>query len=268
MGLWPEYPRSAEHQPAKRLVFADDFDSESLDLQRWSPYYLPHWTGNGLKKAHYAIQESRLILSIEAEQMPWCPEYDGGVCVSALQTGHFAGPVGSSIGQHRFKPELVVRQAHENQRLFTPCKGEIRIRVRAQLQKSDLISLYLIGYEELPENSGEITVFEIFGKNVDKNGVVIGRGIKKINDERLKTEFTESVFSLDLSEWHEYSMDWTDNGIRFFLDGKEIGMTNQSPNYPMQLMLTCYRLDRHPETGSSPVLEVDYVRAYEPVPPN
>jgi hypothetical protein len=30
--------------------------------------------------------------------------------VSSLQTGVFAGPVGSAIGQHRFHPEAVVRR--------------------------------------------------------------------------------------------------------------------------------------------------------------
>ena len=36
-----------------------------------------------------------LRLLIEADQEPWCPEFDGEVRVSSLQTGVFAGPVGS-----------------------------------------------------------------------------------------------------------------------------------------------------------------------------
>ena len=42
-----------------------------------------------------------LRLLIEADQPAWCPEFDGRVRVSSLQTGVFAGPLGTMIGQHR-----------------------------------------------------------------------------------------------------------------------------------------------------------------------
>ena len=66
---------------------------------------------------------------ITEDQQPWCPEYDGEVRVSSLQTGLFAGPVGSSVGQHRFNPAAVVREAQRNVRLYTPQYGRIELRV-------------------------------------------------------------------------------------------------------------------------------------------
>ena len=79
-----------------------------MDLGRWIPHYLPHWSTRERSAARYAIADGRLSLLITANQQPWCPDLDGEVRVSSLQTGVFAGPVGSTVGQHRFK---TVRQS-------------------------------------------------------------------------------------------------------------------------------------------------------------
>jgi hypothetical protein len=62
---------------------------------------------------------------------PWCPEFDGEVRVSSLQTGVFSGPRGSAIGQHRFSPDAVVREEQEERRLYTPLYGIVETRLRA-----------------------------------------------------------------------------------------------------------------------------------------
>ncbi|MDQ3670364.1 MAG: hypothetical protein M3377_08820 [Actinomycetota bacterium] len=102
------------------LEFEDTFESEELDLERWLPYYLPHWSSRERSAARYAVGDGFLRLLIEADQEPWCPELDSEVRVSSLQTGAFAGPVGSAVGQHRFNPAALVREAQPNVRLSTP----------------------------------------------------------------------------------------------------------------------------------------------------
>ena len=149
------------------------------------------------------------------------------------------------------------------ERLYTLQEGQIVVRVRAAIFPGDLVSLYLIGFEDSPQDSGEITVFEIFGHHVHQDGVVVGRGVKKINDPRLSSEFIESKLPISVADWHEYSIDWTKEGVSFFLDGRPTGTTAQSPSYPMQLMLTCYRLEKTLRDLPGPRLEVDYVRGYE-----
>ena len=258
-----DFPRSPKERGGLRLVFDEDFDQPELNLRRWSPYYLPHWSAAEPEQARYIIEEDRLVLRVDGSQPPWCPEYDGQVRVSALQTGQFSGPAGSSEGQHRFRDGLVVRRQLPAQRLFTSTYADIVIRARAHLGPTDLASLYLIGFEQQARDSGEITVFEIFGRNVDKDSVVVGRGIKAIRDPRLRDEFFESAFPIRIDQWHEYAISWRPDGVRCFLDGQEIGRSLQSPNYPMQLMLTCYRLEPADEGAAPPLLEVDYVRGYE-----
>ena len=112
------------------LEFEDTFDGDSLDLTRWLPHYLPQWSSREASAARYEVGGGALRLVIEADQPPWCPEFDGQTRVSSLQTGVFAGPVGSSVGQSRFRPELVVRQAQENARLYTPRYGLFELRVK------------------------------------------------------------------------------------------------------------------------------------------
>ena len=92
------------------LEFQDTFDGDTLDQSRWLPHYLPQWSSREAAAARYQLGDGTLRLRIEANQPPWCPEFDGQTRVSSLQTGVFAGPVGSAVGQSRFKPDLVVRQ--------------------------------------------------------------------------------------------------------------------------------------------------------------
>src|SRR3954447_2422614 len=104
---------------AYELEFEETFDGASLRLDRWFPYYLPQWSSREQSAARYELVDGSLHLQIAADQPPWCPELDGDVRVSSLQTGVFAGPVGSTIGQHRFSPRAVVREAQPATRLYT-----------------------------------------------------------------------------------------------------------------------------------------------------
>jgi hypothetical protein len=97
------------------LEFEDRFDGDALDTGRWVPHYLPQWSTPELTAARYSLGDGCLRLRIEEDQPPWCPELDGEVRVSSLQTGVFAGPVGSAAGQHRFNPGAVVRSEQENE---------------------------------------------------------------------------------------------------------------------------------------------------------
>src|SRR5919199_824763 len=152
---------------AYELEFDERFEGPELDRRRWIPYYLPHWSSRERSAARYALRDGVLRLRIEADQEPWCPELDGDVRVSSLQTGVFAGPVGSPIGQHRFHPDAVVREAQQNERLYTPQYRRFELRARATDDPHSMVALWMIGYEDQPERSAEICICEIFGRDVD-----------------------------------------------------------------------------------------------------
>jgi len=214
----------------KDTLFEDDFRESELDLSKWFPHYLPHWSDLERARARYELSNGYLRLKIADDQIPWCPEHDGDVRVSNLQTGHFSGPVGSSVGQHRFKDGLIVRSLVEPRKLFLPQYCRLEMRARARLNPWNLAALWLIGFEDSPFCSGEITVFEAFGSNVSGGMSKIGQGIKKIHDPSLNDEFEEIDHRLELGEWHTYAMEWSPKGTTFFVNGVRTKTSKKSPN--------------------------------------
>lgn len=246
------------------LIFEDDFDSPELDQGKWFPYYLPHWSALDTAAAQFRIADGALRLHIAEDQRPWCPEFDGKIKVSGLQTGHFSGPLGSNYGQHRFRADLKVRKNLPEFRLFVPQYCRLEMKARARLNLWNLAALWLIGFEDTPERSGEITLFEAFGDRTAPSACRIGRGVKKISDPALRDEIDDSVLPIDIEDWHVYAMDWTPSGIDFFVDDALVTATTQSPNYPMQLMLNFYDLTSSSErlVGQDAWFDIDYIRAY------
>ncbi|HEY4727444.1 MAG TPA: hypothetical protein VIJ32_04470, partial [Actinomycetes bacterium] len=77
--------RRPRHKAGYALVFEDTFDGDTLDRARWLPHYLPQWSSREASAARYRLGDGTLRLVIEADQPPWCPEFDGQTRVSSLQ---------------------------------------------------------------------------------------------------------------------------------------------------------------------------------------
>jgi hypothetical protein len=239
------------------LEFEDTFDGSELDPGRWLPTYLPHWSSRERAAARYEVGGGRLRLVIEADQEPWCPELDGEIRVSSLQTG-------SRDGQHRFHPDAVVREEQPALRLYTPRYGRIEVRMRASADPEAMVALWMIGYDG-GERSGEICVCEIFGRDVGEREAKVGVGVHPFGDPALEDDFEQVSVPLDVTEPHEYRADWTPAGVVFAVDGEIVKTTAQSPAYPLQLMLSLYEFpaggERRPETYPR-VFDVEAVRGF------
>jgi hypothetical protein len=252
---------------AYELEFEDTFDGDALALDRWVPYYLAHWSSRARAAARYGLGDGCLRLLITADQEPWCPELDGQVRVSSLQTGVFAGPVGGTIGQHRFHPDAVVLEAQHNVRLYTPRYGRIELRARALDDPRAMVCLWLIGYEDEPERSAEICVCEIFGRDVRPDRALVGMGVHPFGDPAVVDEFAAEPVAIDAREFHVYAAEWEPDQIAFFVDDVLVKTVAQSPAYPMQLMLGIYEFpaddERDRDQRDYPkAFVVDYVRGY------
>jgi len=261
-----DVPANPLDKPGYRLDFHDEFDGLALDERRWLPCYLPHWSSREQSRPRYSISGGALTLRIEPDQPHWCPEFDGTVKCSSLQTGLFAGPLGGKVGQHRFSDRLVVREAQPTMRTYVPQHGYFELRAKAAIGPNQLAALWMIGFEDEPGNSGEITIMEIFGHNITPEGTRLGHGIKRINDPRLVQDFHEDLLSFDPAVYHLYAAEWTPAGVDFYLDNRKLRTIAQSPAYPMQFMLNIYEL---PGAGAparfQPTFTVDYFRAYQPL---
>ena len=245
------------------LEFEDTFAGGELDRRRWLPYYLPQWSSRTRSAARYELRDGGLRLRIEADQEPWCPELDGAVRVSSLQTGCFAGPLGSGIGQHRFHPDAVVTEVQEEVRLYTPLHGRIEVRAKALDDPNVMVALWLIGFEDEPERSGEICVCEIFGSEVGPGEALVGMGVHPFGDPSLVDDFAKVRLAIDARAFHVYAAEWTQDGITFLVDGEPVKTVERSPDYPMQLMLGIYEFESDLDPGRYPKdFVVDYVRGY------
>ncbi len=246
------------------LIFEDHFKQPELNLNKWFPHYLPHWSNLEKSKASYKIENHALRLFISDKQAPWCPEYDGDIKVSGLQTGHYSKEVGSPEGQHRFRKGQEVRHYLPPFQLFLAQYFRLEMRARAKLNANNLAGLWLIGFEEEAEKSGEITLFEAFGHNIKQNNARIGRGVKQLTDPLLLDEVDDSELAINIEDWHTYAMEWTAEGIDFYLDDTLISSTKQSPNYPMQLMLNFYEFPSQSK-GPNPDdawFDIDFIRCF------
>ncbi|WP_199708126.1 glycoside hydrolase family 16 protein [Algoriphagus lacus] len=250
-----------------KLILNETFEEPQLNEQVWIPYYLSHWSSREKTKARYELKDGLLHLKIDHNQEPWSKEFNGDIRVSSFQTGIFSGPLNSKIGQHRVHPTCVVREEQVSERKFLMHHGYIEIRAKASAHPTNVSALWMIGFEDKPENSSELCIVEIKGWNIESNKAIIGYGIRKFQDPKLKDEFYEDPFELDVTEFHTYGAEWSPEKVTFFLDGKVIRTINQSPDYPMQMMLNIYEIPkaektRNPEHYPQEFI-VDYIRVFD-----
>jgi RimJ/RimL family protein N-acetyltransferase len=237
----------------------------ALDVDRWWPFYTPHWSSRAATAARYSTGPTGLELRIDADTPPWAPEIDGEVRVSHLQTGQFSGAVGTGVGQHRFREGLVVREQQPEHRGWLVRYGVISGRLSAIRHQNAMVAFWPIGFEETPDDCGEICIAEIFGSELDDEGGWVGVGVKQQTDPRLRTDFDKVRVQGDLTAPHDYAVEWTPERLRFFVDGRWVKTVAQRIDYAVMLMLDVYELpgSRDRDTRQHPlVFHVERVASY------
>jgi Glycosyl hydrolases family 16 len=249
----------------RRRSFEDTFDGDALDERNWIAAYLPQWSTPDRTGARYDLRDGTLRLRIDADQPPWCPDLDGDLRVSSIQTATFSGPLGSTVGTHPFHPAARVRTPQPERRLYAPEGGLIEVRMRALGDPGVMVALWMIGIGDAPERSGEICVAEVFGRNVRDGRARVGMGIHPFEDPALTDDFEEVEIELDVRDWHTWSADWRSDRVDWFVDELHVRTVEQSPRYPLQLMLGIYEFPANEpgeraESEYPKVFEVDFVR--------
>jgi Glycosyl hydrolases family 16 len=236
--------------PGDHIELDDRFEGDSLDLAVWFPYYLPHWSSREQSTATYSIGQDGLRLFIPVDQPLWCPElHDEPIRVSGIQTGSFAGPVGSTIGQQPFKEGLRVNEEQPTFWGYTPRHGEVSVTMRGIVSPRSMFGLWLAGIEDRPEWSGEILVAEVFGEAIEDGSAAVGMGIRSFRDPNLVGDFSTPRLEIDVSERHTYTVVWTPESVEIVVDKAHVRRIDQSPGYPMQLMIGVFDFPARDPSG-------------------
>jgi Glycosyl hydrolases family 16 len=246
-------------------MFAEEFNGPALDTSVWLPHYLPAWSSLAETAATYEIRDSCLVLSIPPDQGLWmAAEHPTPLRVSAIQTGNFSGPVGSTIGQQPLDGGSVVREEQETFWGFTPLYGRLEMRARMVISPRSMAAWWMVGLEDRPERCAEICVVEVFGSAVELGrSAEVGMGLKEFRDPNVKRDFAAPRLPIDVAEFHDYAVDWTVERAVFFVDGELIRSCPRPPAYPMQMMIAVFDFPEQ-STGADghlvSQLVVDHVR--------
>jgi hypothetical protein len=231
------------------------FTGEQLDETVWTPAYLPAWSSTREAAATYEVLDEGLRLTIAREQPLWCADlHEEPLRVSAVQSGTWSGPVGSTRGQQPFRDGLVVREAQVPRWGFTPRYGRVEVECRAILSECSMFSAWMVGLEVEADDCGEICLVEVFGDTLADGPVAaVGHGIKRIRDPRLREDFLADPRPIDITQAHVYGVDWRPREVDFLLDGELLRTVPQAPDYPMQLIVGVFDFPRRAAPGLSEV---------------
>ena len=246
------------------LEFDEDFRGPTIDPHRWVTDYLPQWTTPDRAAARFELDPGVLRLRIDADQPAWRIE-DGELRVSNLQTGTNSGPLGSPVGPDRHGPDVLVRTPQPTRPLYTPSSGLAEAVLRASPDPTCMLAFWLIGFDGVPERSGELCVCELFGDCIGRDRSTVNIGVKAQEDPRLRDDMEAVELALDAFDWHTYSVAWTPEQARFYVDDRLVRSVEQRLDYPLLLLVDLFEFPTDPqrEPADYPkVGEVAAVRGY------
>ncbi|MHA3836839.1 glycoside hydrolase family 16 protein [Terrabacter sp. AAH1] len=249
------------------LVFEDHFDGVDLDPATWVPHYLPAWSSRADTLAAYELRDSCLHLRVPPDHPVWCEgDHLPPIRVSGIQSGSWSGPRGSTKGQQPFRDGQLVREEQPEHRGWLPDGGWVELRARAVVSPRSMVALWMVGFEQVPEQSAEICVTEMFGDAVEPGvSTAVGMGLHPFRDPAVTEDFEAVRLPIDVADWHTYAVRWDRERADFHVDGSLVRSCSRPPAYPLQLMLATFDFPERSVGADDhlvPELVVDWVRGY------
>lgn len=273
--------------PAKEgyiLDWSDEFDGTELDSKKWLAEYLPHATLTSIgKKAKYRVNDGSLKMILDRDTKSFAFDNDNGLKVSSIQTF-----------EKDYFHEKGFAQHVENFHGYSTKYGYFEMRCKAPAcGGGGVYAWWMASTEEdlheetdsdgtirmVSEKNGEIDIFE----NAFDNPNWFRPLVHAHNDSSLRyVDENWTYFGWDgnimlegdfVNEWHVYAMDWTEDYLDFYIDGKKIRRANRSPQYEMAILISMYMVT-NPDSVPSyqwgyandvypKEWEIDYQRIYK-----
>lgn len=266
-------PGNPVEKEGYRLIFQDEFDNEDIDRDKWVDRYLSSWSLTAANANEWITKNGIMHLQIREETQPWCEEYDGATIVSGFTTGQ-------RNGLHNWNGNNKVRNPEDTMLTHINQYGYYEMRAKCQQGSARHSAWWLLGFEDIPEESAEIDIFEVKGKD----GTRVPPNLHSWND----SDAVGSSFSTYINktkdfnnEYHVYGFDWQKgtsgdskypDKVILYVDGKEVSSAKVNIDYPMIQLISLYEKREGGWTGSwewQPYpnsFEIDYVRVYKKLP--
>jgi beta-glucanase (GH16 family) len=193
-------PLGAERSaPAGKLIFSDEFNSGSLDRARWNAEGPTFWVNN---------EQQAYVDSGETIQVRAASGADGVLSLQPRFQPGFTTPTGR-------KTDFVSGRINTAKK-FDFTYGRAIARIRMPDAVGVWPAFWALGYGDWP-GSGEIDIMEYVGEK-DWTGVALhGPGYSG------ETPLVNKYFfppDTDVTDWHEYGVEWTKDAILFTVDGR------------------------------------------------
>ena len=183
----------------RKLLFADEFDTGALDRDKWIVIGTDFWVNN---EQQAYIDDSATIAFRTGVQ-----DADGGVLVLRPEFRPGADP-----RKDRNAPFVSGRIESKGKFDFTHGRAEARIKLTDHVGVWP--AFWLLGSGRWPD-TGEIDIMEYVGEK-DWIGVAL-HGPGYSGETPLVNKFFFPA-GHDVTAWHTYAVEWTDDQIEFFVD--------------------------------------------------
>lgn len=215
------------------LDFNEEFNDYELDTTKFSDLYLTHWTDAIKAKANYNLDGEKIHIKIDENQPGW--RDNTRQQISSIQTG-------MRDGLHIFDSNLPISGHHRAVDNYATKYGYFELRAKAQVGGGIHSAWWMIGDQSTSDKAAEIDIFEILGKDIGEKSSKVWVTIHPWLDKNIKRQSLNYYVDTDISEdFHTYGFEWSENGMKWYFDGKLVRSTNQSPNYKMYTLLGIYQ---------------------------
>lgn len=246
-----------------RLIFEDDFSGQGIDESKWLTQYFPHATTRNSDTV-YHIENGALTLYIPEDAQNYA-DYTS-MKVSSVQT-YEKNWLHPGASRENFSDVPLYES-------FTCQYGYFEMRAKLPAcGGGGHVAWWLIGTQDDAQadgtgsvQNGEIDILETTFLRTN----TFSPKVHAWDDDKLSEYVEEVTLSGEYAnQYHTYAMDWTPEGITFFVDGQIIGKTTNSPNYRMAMLLGIYT-DGADWSGNANRIypkefSIDYIRVYQRV---
>lgn len=259
-----DYPANPLEKEGYRLIFHDEFDGEEIDRSKWIPEYLPSWPQDrSVCQPTYEMKDGILRLVIDKDSKN---EFDPGMYISGFMSA-------SRTGMHHYDPKRKALHDIKTEATQLNQYGYYEMRAKMQAGGGVHCAWWLIGFEDNPNQTCEIDIFEILGTDVDR----IWSTVHSWKDSTI-TYHTEHPWFANKKlseEFHVYGFDWTPEGVAVYVDGIPVMSHRAAIAYPLVQIISLYdnRAAKDAWTGTyDPTVpypksfDIDYIRLYKKIP--